>query len=154
MVKQSSKELASRPACEDRMTDFSELHAISDICLLVQDLDRSIAFYTEKLGFTVRRRTEGFAAFDSRGVSLVVWQVGHVPDVKRPNGPPILPRPDHRACVSIKLPDAEAVDRWHNTLSESGLAFQRMPADYPWGARSCYFTDPDNILWELYAEVP
>ena len=45
---------------------------------------------------------------------------------------PQLPRPDHRACVSIKLPNAEAVDRWHNTLAESGLTFQRMPADYPW----------------------
>ena len=135
------------------MTDFSELHAISDISLLVQDLDRSVAFYCDKLGFAIRRRTSGFVAFESRGVSLVVWHVGHVPDVKRPVVP-IAPRNEHRACVSIKLATAADVDRWHTTLTENGVIFQRLPADYPWGARSCYFADPDEILWELYADIP
>jgi catechol 2,3-dioxygenase-like lactoylglutathione lyase family enzyme len=132
--------------------DFDQLHAISDICLLVQDLDRSIAFYTEKLGFTVRRRTEGFAAFESRGVCLVVWQASYVPDEPRPlsHSPN---RSDHRACVSVRLPDIADVDRWYERLAAMDVPFQRLPANYPWGARSCYFADPDNILWELYAET-
>ncbi len=132
--------------------DFDQLHAISDICLLVQDLDRSIAFYTEKLGFTVTRRTEGFAAFNSRSVCLVVWQSSHVPDEPRPLMHS-MSRTDHRACVSIRLDTAEDVDRWHEKLSALDVPFQRLPANYPWGARSCYFTDPDNVLWELYAEI-
>jgi catechol 2,3-dioxygenase-like lactoylglutathione lyase family enzyme len=132
--------------------DFDQLHAISDICLLVQDLDRSIAFYTEKLGFTVRRRTEGFAAFDSQGVCLVVWQASHVTDEPRPlsHSPS---RSDHRACVSVRLPCTADVDRWYERLAAMDVPFQRLPANYPWGARSCYFADPDNILWELYAEM-
>jgi len=131
--------------------NFDQLHAISEICLLVQDLDRSIAFYTQKLGFTVTRRTEGFASFNSRGVSLVVWQSGHVPDEPRAlsHAPS---RSDHRACVSVRLPRAADVDHWYERLSALDVPFQRLPANYPWGARSCYFTDPDNILWELYAE--
>ncbi len=132
--------------------DFDQLHAISDICLLVQDLDRSIAFYTEKLGFSIRRRTDGFVAFESRGVSLVVWQSSYVPDEPRPlsHSPG---RSDHRACVSVRLPSAGDVDRWYEQLAALDVPFQRLPANYPWGARSCYFTDPDNILWELYAET-
>jgi catechol 2,3-dioxygenase-like lactoylglutathione lyase family enzyme len=133
--------------------DFGQLHAISEICLLVQDLDKSIAFYTEKLGFTVRRRAQGFAAFDSAGVSLVVWQASYVPDEPR-----VLARSpgrsDHRACISVRLPSTTDVDRWYETLSAMDVAFQRSPADYPWGARSCYFADPDNILWELYTDIP
>ena len=131
--------------------DFDQLHAISDICLLVQDLDRSIAFYTEKLGFTIKRRTDGFVAFESRGVSLVVWQSSYVPDEPRPlsHSPG---RSDHRACVSVRLPSGGDVDRWYETLAAMDVPFERLPANYPWGARSCYFTDPDNILWELYAE--
>ncbi len=133
--------------------NFSQLHAISDICLLVQDLDRSIAFYTEKLGFTVRRRAEGFAAFNSQGVSLVVWQASFVPDEPRllAHSPS---RSDHRACVSINLASTADVDRWYETLLAMDVPFQRPPANYPWGARSCYFADPDNILWELYADIP
>jgi catechol 2,3-dioxygenase-like lactoylglutathione lyase family enzyme len=132
--------------------DFDQLHAISDICLLVQDLDRSIAFYTGKLGFTVRRRTEGFAAFDSQGVCLVVWQASYVPDEPRPlsHSPS---RSDHRACVSVRLPCTADVDRWYERLAAMDVPFQRLPANYPWGARSCYFADPDNILWELYADM-
>jgi uncharacterized protein len=132
--------------------DFDQLHAISDICLLVQDLDRSIAFYTDKLGFTIKRRTHGFASFESRGVCLVVWQSSYVADEPRPlNHTPN--RSDHRACVSVRLPSGAAVDHWYQKLVAMDVPFQRLPANYPWGTRSCYFTDPDNILWELYAET-
>jgi catechol 2,3-dioxygenase-like lactoylglutathione lyase family enzyme len=132
--------------------DFDQLHAISEICLLVQDLDRSIVFYTEKMGFSVKRRAEGFVAFESRGVSLVVWQSSFVPDEPRPlsHSPT---RSDHRACVSVRLPSGADVDLWHERLAAMDVPFQRLPANYPWGARSCYFTDPDNILWELYADT-
>jgi len=132
--------------------DFDQLHAISDICLLVQDLDRSIAFYTEKLGFRIRRRAEGFVSFESRGVGLVVWQSSHLPDAPRAltHSPT---RSDHRACVSVRLPSGADVDEWYHKLAALDVPFQRLPANYPWGARSCYFTDPDNILWELYAEM-
>jgi uncharacterized protein len=132
--------------------EFDQLHAISEICLLVQDLDRSVAFYTEKLGFTVKNRHDGFVAFESRGVGLVVWQSSYVPDEPRPlsHMPGTL---DHRACVSIRLPSGADVDAWYRKLAAMDVPFQRLPANYPWGARSCYFMDPDKILWELYAET-
>ncbi|MCB8874216.1 VOC family protein [Acidisoma silvae] len=134
--------------------DFSQLQSISDICLLVQDLDRSVVFYTEKLGFTVTRRTEGFAAFNSRSVSLVVWQTNHVPD--EPRAPSLTPalREEHKACLSVKLPSAAEVDALYAGLSERGIPFTRPPADYPWGARCCYFTDPDHYMWEIYSDIP
>jgi catechol 2,3-dioxygenase-like lactoylglutathione lyase family enzyme len=53
----------------------------------------------------------------------------------------------------VRLPSGGDVDRWHETLASLDVPFERLPANYPWGARSCYFTDPDNILWELYAET-
>jgi catechol 2,3-dioxygenase-like lactoylglutathione lyase family enzyme len=133
--------------------DFSQFQSISDICLLVQNLDRSMAFYTEKLGFTVTRRAEGFAAFNSRGISLVVWETSHVPD--EPRAPSLTPasRGEHKACLSVKLPTAADVDALYGGLAERGILFQRPPADYPWGARCCYFSDPDNYLWEIYADT-
>lgn len=133
--------------------DFSQFQSISDICLLVQNLDRSIAFYTEKLGFTVTRRTEGFAAFNSRGISLVVWETSHVPDEPRVPSLPPASRSEHKACLSVKLPAAADVDALYAGLAERGILFQRPPADYPWGARCCYFSDPDNYLWEVYADT-
>lgn len=132
--------------------DFSTLRSISDICLLVRDLDRSIAFYTEKLGFTVTRRVEGFASFNSLGVCLVVWETSHVPDEPRHTA---LPQSsgEHPACLSVRLETPEAVDEMYAALDARGIPFRRPPADYPWGARCCYFTDPDEYLWEIYANT-
>lgn len=131
--------------------DFAQLQAISDICLLVQDLDRSIAFYTDKLGFAVTRRTEGFVAFNSQTVSLVVWQTSHVPDEPRLPALSAAPPAQHKACLSVRLANPAAVDALYETLLARDIPFQRPPADYPWGARCCYFSDPDNYLWEIYA---
>ena len=48
--------------------------AISDICLLVQDLDRAIEFYRDRVGFKLRRLAPGFADFFTAGVTLVSLQ--------------------------------------------------------------------------------
>ncbi|MCB8883276.1 VOC family protein [Acidisoma cellulosilytica] len=133
--------------------DFSQLQSISDICLLVQNLDRSIVFYTEKLGFTVTRRTEGFAAFNSQSINLVVWESTHVPDEPRTPSLPPTTREEHRACLSVKLHSGAAVDALYEGLAARGIPFKRPPADYPWGARCCYFSDPDNYLWEIYSDA-
>ena len=36
-----------------------------------------------------------------------------------------------------------APNRWYT--------FTGAPQNYSWNARCCYFTDPDDNLWELYA---
>ncbi len=133
--------------------DFSQLQTISDVCLLVQNLDRSVAFYGDKLGFTVVRRTDGSAAFNSRGVNLVVWQTSKVPDEPRTPSLPATSHDDHKACLSVKLPSPDAVDALYEMLVARDIPVQRPPRDYPWGARSCYFSDPDNYLWEIYAAL-
>jgi catechol 2,3-dioxygenase-like lactoylglutathione lyase family enzyme len=133
--------------------DFSQLQAISDVCLLVQNLDRSVAFYTDKLGFTVVRRTDGFAAFNSQSVSLVVWETSHFPDEPRAPGLAAAPRAEHKACLSVKLPSPADVDALYGLLQSRDISFQRPPSDYPWRARCCYFSDPDNYLWEIYADL-
>ena len=40
--------------------EFAQRHAITDVCILVSDVERSIDFYTKRLGFMLRRRAEGY----------------------------------------------------------------------------------------------
>ena len=51
---------------------------ITDICLLVEDIQRAVDFYTKVLGFRLRRRAEGFADFHSDGVTLAAWELDHI----------------------------------------------------------------------------
>ena len=126
------------------------IHKISDICLLVEDIERTVDFYVGKLGFRLRRRAEGFADFHSEGVTLAVWELDHI---SRHTGVSNTrsPRAAHKACVAVQLSSLAEIDRLYRDLSAKGVTFYGPPADYVWNARCAYFTDPDGTLWELYA---
>jgi catechol 2,3-dioxygenase-like lactoylglutathione lyase family enzyme len=125
---------------------------ITDICLLVEDIDRTVDFYVNKLDFRLRRKAEGFADFHANGITLAAWELDHinrhcgVSNLRSPKGA-------HKACVAMELESASEIDRLYAELLLRGVIFYREPADYVWNARCVYFTDPDDTLWELYAWI-
>lgn len=132
--------------------EFAQLYPISDVCILVQDVERSIGFYTHRLGFKLRQRAEGFADFAGAGLTLAVWEIGHISKHTGVSGR--LGPGAHKVCVAVQLPGPEAVDACYDELFATGVPFQGPPANYPWNARCCYFAGPDDELWELYAWLP
>ena len=131
------------------MTEFAQRHAISDVCVLCGDVERSIAFYRDKLGFELLHRAEGFADFSGAGLTLALWEIDHISrhtGIANTRGPGA-----HKVCIAVKLPSPAELDACYEELSARGVAFQAPPADYPWNARCVYFSGPDDELWELYA---
>lgn len=129
--------------------EFAQRHAISDVCVLCEDVERSIAFYRDKLGFKLRHRAEGFADFSGAGLTLALWEVDHISrhtgmdDTRGPGA--------HKVCIAVNLPAPAEIDACYAELGAKGIVFQGPPADYPWNARCIYFSGPDDELWELYA---
>jgi catechol 2,3-dioxygenase-like lactoylglutathione lyase family enzyme len=129
---------------------FASTTRITDICLLVEDVAATVDFYAGKLGFSLRRRAEGFADFQSNGITLAAWEIDHihthtgVSDLKAP-------KLAHKACVAVELETPALVDMHYGDLVAKGVSFYAPPADYVWNARCAYFYDPDGTLWELYA---
>jgi catechol 2,3-dioxygenase-like lactoylglutathione lyase family enzyme len=131
------------------MTAFAQRHAISDVCILCEDVERSIAFYRDKLGFTLKHRAEGFADFSGAGLTLALWEIDHISahtGIANTRGPGA-----HKVCIAVKLASAAEVDACHAELSARGVPFSGPPADHAWNAHACYFTGPDDELWELYS---
>lgn len=129
--------------------EFAQRYAISDVCVLCEDVETSIAFYRDKLGFKLRHRAEGFADFSGAGLTLALWEIDHISrhtGVASTRG-----RGAHKACIAVQLPAATDVDACYAELAQRGVIFQGPPADYEWNARCCYFAGPDDELWELYA---
>lgn len=126
---------------------------ITDVCLLVEDIERAVDFYTRVLGFRLRRRAEGFADFHSDGVTLAAWELDHinrhcgVSNVRAPASA-------HKACIAVRLDAPADIDAMFDRLTTQGVSFVSAPADYPWNARCAYFTDPDGNVWEIYAWYP
>jgi len=129
---------------------LGDVMKITDICLLVEDIDRTVNFYVNILGFKLRRRAEGFADFHSEHVTLAAWQIDHihahcgVSNIRAPDGA-------HKACVAVRLETPAEIDTAYQTLTAKGVSFVSAPQDYVWNARCAYFTDPDDNVWEIYA---
>ncbi len=124
--------------------------AITDFCFLVEDVERSAAFYQEKLGFKLRTRAEGFADFTTDRVALALWEIDHIAATtgisSKRSGPGV-----HKAVAAIEVADPGEVDQLYEQLVGRGVTFVSPPKDYPWRARCVYFTDPDENLWEIYS---
>src|ERR1700756_941860 len=106
-------------------------YAISDVCLLVEDIERTVAFYVDKLGFRLRRRAEGFADFHGEGVTLAAWEIDHISQhagVSKLKSP----RHAHKVCVAVQLDTPGEIDRLHAELTAKGVPFYGPPENYVW----------------------
>ena len=128
--------------------EFAQRHAITDTCVLVRDLEASIAFYRDKLGFAPQHRAPGFADFTGAGHTLALWERVHIAEN---TGVPVDLNASAGLLIAVRLPDAAALDAVYAELCAKDVAFIRPPANYPWNARCVYFAGPDGELWELYA---
>lgn len=121
--------------------------ALTDACLLVEDVVRSVAFYRDRLGFAVKRLDTGFAELWTGGVILALWQRDDLADNL---ALPAARRPGTGVMLAVRMETPGDVDREYARLTAAGVAFHAPPADYAWNAYCAYFSDPDGHLWELY----
>ena len=128
------------------------MRPITDVCVLTQDLDRAIAFYTGPMGLTLDHRMDGFADFRGMGIALAVWEADHL----RASTGVDASAGGHGSAVmiAVRLASPDEVDARYQELERAGVRFHAPPKDYQWNARCAYFTGPDNELWELYAWYP
>src|SRR5712692_1790087 len=120
------------------------IKSISELALWVKDLDRSVAFYQDHLGFAVEEIDPGRNAFLRSGNFLLVLFVPADPGTQlateylaRTGGP----RGDvyHVAfCV-----DPERLDQLSAGLRERGLELKG-PVNFGTGRRSYFLEDPDE----------
>lgn len=113
----------------------------------VNDLERSVRFYTEVLGFIVSERwTEGGvlrgvmlkAGMCDLGLSQDDWAKGR--DRQKGQG------------MRIWCKTAQDVDALAARIKAAGGRLTEEPKDQPWGARSFSVEDPDGFHLTIYRE--
>ncbi|MBA3235871.1 MAG: VOC family protein [Chloroflexi bacterium] len=119
-------------------------------CILaVSDVDRSVAFYTNHLGFAVDALYDDppYATLTREGIRLSLAEQGH-PAPDRPGIAMAVP-PDVAqlpVVIVLEVDDAMAV---HAQLAVEGVAFLAEPWEAPWGGSRFFVKDPDGYLVEL-----
>jgi catechol 2,3-dioxygenase-like lactoylglutathione lyase family enzyme len=120
------------------------------VTLGVDDLDRSVAFYTA-LGW---RRAEAsvpgaIAWFDAGGVSIGLFGRRELAaDAAVPSAAAV--RHDFESVtLAVNVPDEAAVDAGLRAIADAGGSIVKPAARAEWGGYSGYGADPDGHLWEV-----
>lgn len=124
---------------------------VSQITLVVTNQARSLAFYTEQVGF--EKKTDVALPGGHRWVTVgpkgqdlefALWEVGSAVDPEQKawskNWTPATAPP-----VVVRVADCRKV---YADLSSRGVEFPQLPKDYPWGTAAT-FRDPDGNLFSI-----
>jgi catechol 2,3-dioxygenase-like lactoylglutathione lyase family enzyme len=120
--------------------------------LVVSDIDRARAFYTEVLGAEIYREYGGSSIVLTFLGNWLLVVTGGGPTEDKPTAtfaPPSDPdRVDH--SFTIRVGDCRAA---HDTLRSRGAEFLTPPVESDWEVRA-FFRDPDGHLFEISEAKP
>ncbi len=115
--------------------------------LTVNDLQRSIAWYRDVLGFTVQDRWEDGGKL--MGVELVAGSASIVL-----NQDDFAKGRDRRKGEGLRLwlGTVQDIDAFATRIKAHGGVLDREPRDMPWGARVFSISDPDGFKFNVSRE--
>ena len=123
---------------------FTKLYAL---CLLVNDYEKSLAFYRDILGLEINSNDEKYAdfKFKSGNTLLAIFQK----DVATAMFPIEHMKPGGSAVIAFPVEDVDATCK---ELQAKGIEIFEGPKTTPWGQKVAYFKDPDENIIEITVE--
>lgn len=112
------------------------------VCLLVENFEKSLAFYRAILGLTMNSQDGKYADFKLGETLLAIFQKDEA-TVMFPN--------KHMTTGGGCVLAYQVVDvqKACDDLTKKGVEIFEGPKTTPWGQNVAYFKDPDNNIWEI-----
>ena len=112
--------------------------------LTVKDLQKSVTWYTDVVGFTIDRRIERDGKL--RGVAVSAGEVRII--LNQDDGAKGWTRVKGEG-FSLQITTTQSLDEIARRITERGGSLEMEPQDMPWGARIFRLHDPDGFRWTI-----
>lgn len=114
------------------------------VCLLVENLEKSLSFYKDVLGLEVNSKDDGYIDFKVGETLVAIFQ--------KDKAVTMFPR-EYMASggSAVYAYQVEDVNKACADLKNKGVDIFEGPKTMPWGQTVAYFKDPDNNIWEVTA---
>jgi lactoylglutathione lyase len=107
----------------------------------VESLSRSVTFYRDVIGLSVRIDGDGYVEFEMENTKFSLFDRSKLPElIGRDGGTP--------PCSEIGFL-VDDVDREAERLSGLGVEILNGPVDRPWRERTLHIADPDGNIVEF-----
>lgn len=109
-------------------------------CLLVENLEKSLEFYRDKLGMEIGSQDGKFVSF--KGIPFAVFQKDEATAMfsKEHMGS------GGGVILAFQVDD---LNKAYGELKSKGVEFFEGPKETSWGQKVAYFKDPDENIWEI-----
>jgi lactoylglutathione lyase len=129
-----------------RLSSSRAPRSLGYVIIYVSDLDRSVAFYRDTIGLSLKFIDAGYAEFETGGIRLALYESRRAEWLTG-----VSPAPGPAAEIVFVVDD---VDATAEQLAAAGVALLAQPTDRPWGHRTLHLADPDGFVIEFAMEIP
>lgn len=127
------------------------MNRMSIVCLGVRDMEASVRFYRDGLGFVtdVTDNNPHIVFFNTYGTKLELYPIQKLAEDINAVNPPKIGEGFSGITLAYNVDSKEKVDEVIELARKSGAKIVKEPQEVFWGGYSGYFTDPDGYYWEV-----
>lgn len=128
------------------------MNRITVLCLGVKDMERSIRFYKDGLGFQTKetRYDPPVIFFDtSGGLKLELFPLDLLAKDIDNNNPPSIRTGFSGITLAHNVKSKDEVHQIIDLARKAGAKIDKEPQDVFWGGYHAYFSDLDGYYWEV-----
>ncbi|MCB2309145.1 VOC family protein [Clostridium estertheticum] len=127
------------------------MNRMNIICLGVKDMEKSIKFYRDGLGFKTDEISNNpeIVFFNTSGTKLELYPVELLINDINKNNPPEIATGFRGITLAYNAKSKEEVCEVIELARMAGAKIEKEPQDVFWGGYHAYFSDPDGYYWEV-----
>jgi catechol 2,3-dioxygenase-like lactoylglutathione lyase family enzyme len=132
------------------------MNRISLVCLGVRDMEKSLRFYRDGLGFSTDEKENNphVVFFNTRGTKFELCPLNSLAEDVDPKNPPPPARGFAGITLAYNVKNEKEVDELIKLAKKAGALITKEPQKAPWGGYHGYFSDPAGYDWDAAYNPP